>query len=87
MAEHLASLALNSVPAVVNNYDTIVDRSKRTIKKIPIPGRKNNRGEQEYYEEVVDDYGPPRRSQTERQRPRGNYYDNDQDDDYSYNQR
>ena len=87
MAEQLASLALNTVPTIVNNYDTIADRSKRTIKKIPIPGRKNNRGEQEYYEEVVDDYGPPRRSQTEKQRPRDSYYDDDRNEKYSYNQR
>ena len=87
MAEEFVGLALDSVPTIVNKYDTIADRSKRTIKKLPIPGRKSNRGEQEYYQEGVDDYGPPRRSQTEKQRPRDSYYADDQDKKYSYNQR
>ena len=85
MAEQFANLALNGVPALLNNYDTIYERSKRTVKKIPIPGRKNKRGEQEYYEEVTDDYGPPRRSQTERQRPK-RYYDEDDDNGDSRDQ-
>ncbi|MCJ1400271.1 hypothetical protein MMC11_003475 [Xylographa trunciseda] len=74
MAAQFATLALNGINPLIQNYDTIYDKSKKTVKKIRIPGKKGqpDRYVDEVGYESVDDYkySSPRSGNQDRQRGR-----------------
>ncbi|MCJ1389599.1 hypothetical protein MMC18_002456 [Xylographa bjoerkii] len=78
MAAQFATLALNGIDPLIQNYDTIYDKSKKTVKKIPIPGKKGQ--PDRYVQETVEkryqsmddsEYRSPRSGNQDRQRDRG----------------
>ncbi|MCJ1288607.1 hypothetical protein MMC34_000135 [Xylographa carneopallida] len=74
MAAQFATLALNGINPLIQNYDTIYDKSKKTVRKIRIPGKKGQ--PDEYVDEVgyksMDDYkySSPRTGNQDRRKGR-----------------
>ncbi|MCJ1421014.1 hypothetical protein MMC32_007376 [Xylographa parallela] len=74
MAAQFATLALNGINPIIQNYDTIYEKSRKTVKKIRIPGKKGQ--PDEYIDDVgyksMDDYkySSPRSGNQDRQRGR-----------------
>ena len=90
MATPFVTLALKGANPIIDNYDTIYEKSKQKLQKVPIIGRKNNRNSQDDYydDQPMDNFDAPRRSQTDRQpyRPDPRYYES-RETTYTYRDR
>ena len=89
MAVPFVTLALKGADPLINNYDTLYDKSKEKLQKVPFIGRRTNRNSrQDSYDQSMDDFDAPRRSQTDRQPYRSDprYYES-RETTYSYRDR